>query len=57
MEKAIIKALGKVLKQELRLPEDLPFPMQKALEALAELPVEEDQAAPAKTPLKTSNGR
>jgi hypothetical protein len=56
MEKSTIKTLGKALNRELRLPEDLPFPMQKALEALAKLPVEEEQAAPAETPQKTSNG-
>ena len=55
MEKATIKALGKVLKQELRLPEDLPLPIQKALQALAELPVEVEQPT-TETPQKTSNG-
>ncbi len=55
MEKSTIKALGKVLKQELRLPEDLPFPIKRALQALAELP--EDKECPAEMPQKASNGQ
>lgn len=54
MEKSTIKALGKGLKQERRIPEDLPFPIQKALQALSELPeVSERQA---ETPHEASNG-
>ena len=36
MEKSTIKILGKGLKQSFRPPEDLPYPMRKALEALAD---------------------
>jgi hypothetical protein len=47
MEKATIKAFGTVLKQQFRPPEDLPFPLQNALQALADLP--DDKAVPAET--------
>jgi hypothetical protein len=53
MEKSTIKALGKVLKEELRLPEDLPFPIKRALQALAALPEDKESA---ETPQKASNG-
>jgi hypothetical protein len=46
MEKETIKALGKVLKRELRAPEDLPYPFKKALEQLARQPVEEEAGEP-----------
>jgi hypothetical protein len=36
MEKHTIKLLGKGLRQELSLPDDLPFPIREALKALAE---------------------
>jgi hypothetical protein len=55
MEKTTIKALGKVLRRELRAPEDLPYPMRKALEKLAEQPYEEEAGEPEKPP-KVSNG-
>jgi hypothetical protein len=54
MDESTIKALGKVLKEELRLPEDLPFPIKRALQALAELP-EDNQSA--ETPQKAGNGQ
>ena len=47
MEKETIKALGKVLKRELRLPEDLPYPIKKALEQLAKQPDEEEAGEPS----------
>jgi hypothetical protein len=46
MEKETIKALGKVLKRELRAPEDLPYPIKKALEQLANQPDEEVAGEP-----------
>ena len=36
MEQSTIRILGKGLKQSFRPPEDLPYPMRKALEALAD---------------------
>ena len=52
MEKTTIKALGTALKKELRIMDDLPFPIEKVLQALAELP--EDKGT-AETPKKASN--
>ena len=52
MEKSTIKALGKRLRQQFNPPEDLPFPLQKALNALAELPSEPDETCPAEPPRK-----
>jgi hypothetical protein len=46
MEKETIKALGKVLKRDLRVPEDLPYPIKKALEQLAKQPYEEGAIEP-----------
>ena len=48
MEIATIKTFGKVLKQEFRPPEDLPFRVSKAFQALTDLPVKD--AEPAKSP-------
>ena len=39
MEKFSIQALGRGLKHEFKPPEDLPFPLRKALEALASCPL------------------
>jgi hypothetical protein len=47
MKKLTIKALSKGLQQEFRPPEDLPFPLRKALKALADLPAEPDEKCPA----------
>jgi hypothetical protein len=55
MEKETIKALGKVLKRELRAPEDLPYPIKKALEQLANQPDEEEPGEPQPLPM-ASNG-
>lgn len=57
MKKSTIKALGKGLQQEFRPPEDLPFPLQKALKALAELPAEEPEECPAEKPRQSSKGQ
>ncbi len=57
MKKSTIKALGKGLQQEFKPPEDLPFALQKALKALAELPAESDEKRPADEIRKTCNGR
>lgn len=35
MDKTRLHVLGRRLRREFRVPDDLPFPMQKALEALA----------------------
>ena len=50
MEKSSIQALGRVLRHEFKPPEDLPFPLRKALEALAKLPPEPAGGAPADRP-------
>lgn len=55
MEKSIIKSIGKGLQQEFKPPEDLPFPLQKALKALAELPAE--VAEECETLSKSSDAR
>jgi hypothetical protein len=57
MKKSTIKALGKGLQQEFKPPEDLPFPLQKALKALAELPAEAAEECPAEKPRQSSNGQ
>jgi hypothetical protein len=56
MEKETIKALGKVLKRELRAPEDLPYPIKKALEQLAKQPYETEADEPQPPP-KAANGQ
>lgn len=53
MEKSTIKGLGKGLQRTFVPPEDLPYPMRKALEALAKQPYEardNDAHPPLKTP-------
>ena len=52
-----IKALGAGLKQEFKPPEDLPFPLRKALEALAKLPPQQEGDGPLYTPPKPSFGK
>lgn len=54
MEKSTIKALGKKLRQQFTPPDDLPFPLQKALKALADLPNDPDEKCPAEPPRKAS---
>ena len=50
MEKSTIKLLGKRLKHEFHPPEDLPYPLQKALDELAKLPPESAGGAAADRP-------
>ena len=57
MEKSIIKSIGKGLQQEFKPPEDLPFPLQKALKALAELPAEVAEECSGETLPKSSDGQ
>jgi hypothetical protein len=56
MEKSTIDALGKGLKREFEPPEDLPAPLQRALEALRRLPRDSKEELPSETPPKATGG-
>ena len=52
MQKFSIQALGRGLKHEFKPPKDLPFPLRKALEALAKLPPEPAGGSVADRPIQ-----
>jgi len=51
MEKHTIKLLGKALRDDLALPEDLPFPVREALKALATAEGYCEKKAPLQRPI------
>jgi len=55
MEKSTVALLGQGLRQEFKAPENLPFPLRKALEALAKLPAELDEESPAESAPTSAN--
>ena len=57
MEKFVIQALGRGLKHEFKPPKDLPFPLRKALEALAKLHPDQEGDGPLNSPPKPPSGK